>query len=98
MRIFKKEVDHGEPFINDGFCDRVDWILEDTILHDDTYKYYEKYDKTQEERAHLSELERLLRGFEKSDFAVAVMTALENYPYMVLQCVAEYITKGENNG
>lgn len=96
MKISKNDVDHGEPFINDGFCDRVDWILEDTILHDDTYKYYEKYDKTQEERAHLSELERLLRGFEKSDFAVAVMTALENYPYMVLQCVAEYITRKGN--
>ena len=91
--------DYGEPFINEDLYKRVDWLMEDTLLHDETYKTWEKADPEQQEKMHLSELKRLFDGMTKSDFAVAVIVALENYPYMVLQCVAEYITrKGTDHG
>ena len=29
---------YGEPYINDELLDRVDFIKEDSLLHDDTWK------------------------------------------------------------
>lgn len=42
-------------------------------------------------RRDLSELRRIVENFTKKDFAAVVITAMENYPYMVLQIVAERI-------
>lgn len=80
-----------EAFIDEKFCDRVDWIVdEDVILHDETYKEWE-HDQSEEMRRDLSELRRIVENFTKKDFAAVVITAMENYPYMVLQIVAERI-------
>jgi hypothetical protein len=84
-----------EPFINTDLIDRVDWIVDDSILHDDTWKEWE-HDIDKQEEMHLSELYRMLENFTQTDLAVATIVAMENYPFMVLQIVAEYIVNKEN--
>lgn len=90
---------NDEPFVNTDLIDSINWVVDDTILHDETYKVWE-HDLERQEQMHLSELGRIFGNFTKSDFACAVITAFRNYPYMVLQCIAEELTKkeGENNG
>lgn len=84
-----------EPFINSDLIDRVDWVVDDSILHDDTWKEWE-HDIDKQEEMHLSELYRMLENFTQTDLAVATIVAMENYPFMVLQIVAEYIVNKEN--
>ena len=86
----KKRTIEDEPYINDEFNDRIGWVVDDVILHDDTWKQWE-HDIDKQERMHLSELGRMCENFTKTDFAAVVITAMENYPFMVLQIVAEYI-------
>ena len=84
----------SEPFIDEELCDAVDWVVDDTLLHDETFKTWE-HDLTKERKRDLSELGRILGNFTKSDFACAVIVAFRNYPYMVLQVIAEEITNKE---
>lgn len=80
-----------EAFINERYCDRIEWIVDDdVILHDETYREWE-HDQSEEMRRDLSALGRIVENFTKKDFAAVVITAMENYPYMVLQIVAERI-------
>ena len=81
-----------EPFVNERLNERIGWIVDDSILHDDTFKTWE-HDIDEQERRHLSELGRVCQNFTKSDFAAVVITAMENYPFMVLQIVAEYVVR-----
>lgn len=81
-----------EPFVNERLNERIGWIVDDSILHDDTWKEWE-HDIDEQERRHLSELGRVCQNFTKSDFAAVVITAMENYPFMVLQIVAEYVVR-----
>ena len=81
-----------EPFINEELNERIDWIVDDVLLHDETFKEWE-HDITKQERMHLSELGRICQNFSKTDFAAVVITAMENYPLMVLQIVAEYVQR-----
>ena len=93
-RIIREE----EPFINEEFNDRIEWVIDDVLLHDETFKTWE-HDIDGQERRHLSELGRICQNFSKSDFAAVVITAMENYPLMVMQIAAEYIQRlkeGEN--
>ena len=88
-----------EPYINQELNDRIGWVVDDVILHDDTWKEWE-HDIDRQEQMHLSELGRMCQNFTKTDFAAVVITAMENYPFMVLQIVAEYIVnmrKGNRN-
>lgn len=87
---------YGESYINDEMLDRIDFINEDSILHDDTWKTWEKRLGDQEARE-LSDWCRILQGSSKSELAMATMVAMENYPFMVLQIVAEYIINKEIN-
>ena len=78
--------------------DRVNWIVDDSILHDDTWKIWE-HDIDKQEQMNLSELGRICQNFTKSDFAAVCITACENYPFMYLQIAAEYLVnqrKGKN--
>lgn len=84
----------SEPYINTDLIDSINWVVDDTILHDETYKIWE-HDIDKQEQMHLSELGRILENFTKSDLACAVITAFRNYPYMVLQIIAEEITHKE---
>lgn len=83
-----------DAFIDDELVDAVDWVIDDTLLHDETFKTWE-HDLTKERRRDLSELGRILGNFTKSDFACAVIVAFRNFPYMVLQVIAEEITNKE---
>lgn len=83
-----------EPYINRSLLDSIEWVIDDTLLHDETFKTWE-HDLTKQEEMHLSELGRIFQNFTKSDFACAVITAFQNYPYMVFQVLAEEITKKE---
>lgn len=85
-RIIKED----EPFINEEFNNRIDWIIDDVLLRDDTWKEWE-HDLDRQEQMHLSELGRICQNFSKTDFAAVCITAMENYPFMVMQIVAEYI-------
>lgn len=86
----------NEPFVNRELIDSINWVVDDTILHDETFKTWE-HDLTKQEEMHLSELGRIFGNFTKSDFACAVITAFRNYPYMVLQVIAEEITNKEGD-
>ena len=81
-----------KPFINEELNERIDWVVDDVLLHDDTFKEWE-HDISKQERMHLSELGRICQNFSKTDFAAVVITAMENYPFMVMQIAAEYIQR-----
>lgn len=85
-----------KPFIDEDLLESIDWVCDDSILHDETFKTWE-HDLTKQEQMHLSELGRIFENFTKSDFACAVITAFRNYPYMVLQVIAEEITNKEGD-
>lgn len=87
-----RRITEEEPFVNERLNERIGWIVDDSILHDDTWKSWE-HDIDEQERRHLSELGRVCQNFTKSDFAAVVITAMENYPFMVLQIVAEYVVR-----
>ena len=87
---------YGKSYIDNELMDRVDFIREDTILHDDTWKTWEKRLGDQEARE-LSDWCRTLQGLSQSELAVATIVAMENYPFMVLQIVAEYIINKEGH-
>ena len=93
----KRIITEDKPFINDELNERIEWVVDDVLLHDDTYKEWE-HDIDQQERMHLSELGRVCQNFTKTDFAAVVITAMENYPFMVLQIVAEYVQHLKGRG
>lgn len=86
----KRTNKENEPYIDKEFIGRVNWVIDDSILHDETWKRWE-HDTSKEMERDLSKLRRIVENFTKPDFAAVVITAMENYPYMVLQIVAEYI-------
>lgn len=89
-----------EAYINDEFNDRIDWVVDDVLLHDETFKQWE-HDIDKQERMHLSELGRMCQNFTKTDFAAICIVAFENYPLMYMQIAAEGIQRlkeGEQNG
>lgn len=88
----KKIITEDEPYINEEFYDRVNWVVDDVILHDDTFKQWE-HDLTKQEQMHLSELGRICQSFTKTDFAAVCITAFENYPLMYMQIAAEGIQR-----
>ena len=95
----KKIITEDEPYINEEFYERVNWVVDDVILHDDTFKQWE-HDLTKQEQMHLSELGRICQNFTKTDFAAVCITAFENYPLMYMQIAAEGIQRlkeGEKN-
>lgn len=93
----KRKTEEDEPFVNESFNDRIEWIVDDVLLHDETFKQWE-HDIDAQERRHLSELGRMCQNFTKSDFAAVCIVAMENYPLMVLQIVAEYVQQMKEGG
>lgn len=86
----KTILEDGEPFVNQEILDRSAWIMDDSILHDDTFKIHDSEEK---EANHLSELWRLTRGMDKRELAICTIRAMEKYPFMVMQIVAEYTVR-----
>lgn len=92
VRVMAKIREEDKPFIDDELNSRIEWVVDDVLLHDETFKTWE-HDIDKQERMHLSELGRICQNFSKSDFAAVVITAMENYPMMVMQIAAEYIQR-----
>lgn len=88
----RKIINEDEPFINEELNDRIDWIIDDVLLRDDTWKEWE-HDLDRQEQMHLSELGRICQNFSKTDFAAVCITAFENYPMMYMQIAAEGIQR-----
>ena len=92
----------GDTYIKDAYIDkpfieRVERVVDGTLLKDESWKYWKKLDPKTLEDMNLSELKRRFENFNKYDFAAAVLVAMENYPFMVLQIVAEYVERKGNN-
>lgn len=87
----KKKIE-DEAFIDEEFNNRIDWIVDDVLLRDETFKEWE-HDIDKQERMHLSELGRMCQNFTKSDFAAVCIVAFENYPMMFMQIAAEGIQR-----
>ena len=83
----------SEAFIDRPFVERVERVVDGNLLKDDSWKYWKKLDSKTLEDMNLSELGRRFENFNKYDFAAAVLVAMENYPFMVLQIVAEYVER-----
>jgi len=83
---------NDEPYVDEALNDRIERVIDDVLLHDETFKEWE-HDVDAQERRHLSELGRICQNFTQSDFAAVCICAMDNYPMMVLQIVAEYIQK-----
>lgn len=88
----RKIIKEDEPYINEELNDRIDWIIDDVLLRDDTWKKWE-HDLDRQEQMHLSELGRICQNFSKTDFAAVCITAFENYPMMYMQIAAEGIQR-----
>lgn len=90
-----KRID-DEAFVDEELTSRIDWIIDDVLLHDDSWKEWE-HDIDAQERRHLSELGRICQNFTKSDFAAICIVAFQNFPMMYMQIAAEGIQqmKGE---
>ena len=83
---------YGKPYIDNELIDRVDYINENGLLHDDSWKTWEKHLGNEEARE-LSDWCRTLEKSSKSELAVATIVAMENYPEMVMQVAMEYIER-----
>jgi len=81
---------NDEAYIDEALNERIDRVVDDVLLHDETFKEWE-HDIDAQERRHLSELGRICQNFTKSDFAAICIVAFENYPLMYMQIAAEGI-------
>lgn len=83
----------GDGAINKPVLDRIDYVLEDTLLHDDTVKW------TDDEMRDLSELYRMALNMDKKQIAVIIAAAIEKEPYLIYQMMAEeFNERGKSNG
>ena len=83
---------NDEAFVDEELNDRIDWIVDDVLLRDDSWKEWE-HDIDAQEKRHLSELGRICQNFTKTDFAAICIVAFENYPMMYMQIAAEGIQR-----
>lgn len=82
-------VDYGRPYINQDLVDRVLKAREDELLHEDSWKVWEREDLSDREKRYWSELGRSIENFTEEEFAVVIYVALMNYPELVFQMVME---------
>lgn len=93
----RKTIKEDEPYVNEELNSRIEWVIDDVLLHDDSFKEWE-HDIDEQERRHLSELGRVCQNFTKTDFAAVCITAFENYPLMYMQIAAEGIQRLKEGG
>ena len=93
----RKTIKEDEPYVNEELNSRIEWVIDDVLLHDDSFKGWE-HNIDEQERRHLSELGRVCQNFTKTDFAAVCITAFENYPLMYMQIAAEGIQRLKGEG
>ena len=83
---------YGEPYITEDLLDMVVKVTDEDednkLLHDDSFKIWEKKLSINEQR-YLSEFGRQVEKYSKEEFAVLVYVAIMNYPEMVFQLMME---------
>ena len=79
---------YGEPYINEDLLEQVLQARNSELLHDDSWKFWEKELSVSEQR-YLSELCREFKKFTQEELAVATIVAVENFPEMVFQIIME---------
>lgn len=87
MRFKKKD----DVYIDKDLINTVDYIEEDTLLHDDSWKW----SATEEDALHLTKLRDMADNFDKREILTICSFAVRKYPMNYLQVLAEYISKGE---
>lgn len=80
---------YGKPYINQDLLDKVMSTRDNTLLHDDSFKVWEKEDLSPGDKRWLSELGRQIENLTKDEFAVITYVAIQNYPEMVFQLMME---------
>ena len=80
---------YGKPYINQELLDKVLSTRNNDLLHDDSFKVWEKEDLSPGDKRWLSELGRQIENLTKDEFAVIVYVAIQNYPEMVFQLMME---------
>ena len=79
---------YGEPYINEDLLEQVLRAKENKLLHEDSWKIWEKELDINEQR-YLSEMCREFKKFSQEELAVATIVAVENFPEMVFQIMME---------
>jgi len=82
----------SDAAVNEHLIERVDYIVSDNLLQDETFKY------SQDEMLDLSETYRIALNMDKKQLAVFVVAALEKFPFMVIQCVGEAVVETLERG
>jgi len=85
---------YGKPYITEDVLEAVVKARDDDILHDDSFKIWERELSVNEQR-YLSEFGRQVEKFTKEEFAVVVYVALMNYPEMIFQMMMEEYLKNK---
>lgn len=89
MEITKEDIKkYGEPYINGDLLEKVVNVKNNTHLHDDSWKIWEKELDVNEQR-YLSQFCRDLENFSQEELAIATIVAIKNFPEMVFQIVME---------
>jgi len=83
-----REIDE-EAFINREVIDKVDYIEEDCLLHDDSWKV--KDTEEEQEQRHISELWRIADNMDKRELLTICSMSVRKYPFAYLQVLAEWI-------
>lgn len=87
---------YGKPYINEELLEQVLKAKENTRLHEDSWKIWEK-DLDIKEQRYLSQLCRSFENFTQEELAVATIVAVENFPEMVFQIMMEKYLSVVNN-
>ena len=89
MEMTKEDIKkYGEPYINGDLLEKVVTVKNNTRLHEDDWKIWEKELDVNEQR-YLSQFCRDLENFSQEELAIATIVALKNFPEMVFQIVME---------
>lgn len=78
----------SDIYINHILLERVLQIKESELLHDDSFKVWNK-ELSPLQEVKLSQLGRMMESLSKEEIAVVVLIAVQNYPEMVFQILME---------
>ena len=80
---------YGKPYINQELAEKVMKAREQELLHEDSWKVWEKDGLSVSEKKYWSELGRSIEKFTQEEFAVVTLVAVKNFPEMVFQILME---------
>lgn len=87
-----REIDE-EAFVDEDLIERVDFIDQDMILHDDSWKVDSN---NEEEMRHISELYRVAMNMDKRELLTICSLTVRKYPLAFMQVLAEFVLENLN--